>query len=318
MASKFLEHFVQIADAMNSLGGTGLWDEKDGFYYDQVKTDGRIVPLRLRSMVGVLPLIAVEVLQEEKIKRLPGFYKRFQWFQRYRHDLHRHISHCASGIRDDHCLYLLAIPTRERLVRLLRYVLDENEFLSPFGLRSISKFHRDHPYVFEAGGAVHSVDYQPGESTTGLFGGNSNWRGPVWMPVNYLVIEALERYHHFFGGSFRVECPTGSGKMLTLREIACELAERLTRLFLPDKSGRRPCLRGRPALPRRSQLEGPGPFPRIFPWRNRQGAWRQPSDRLDCADHSPSGRPRPPPRPRSRNRGFACGARTIKVPALPA
>ncbi len=240
MASKFLEHFVQIADAMNTLGGTGLWDETDGFYYDQVKHDGQIIPLKSRSLVGLFPLIAVEILSDDRIKSLPGFYKRFQWFKQYRGDLGQHITHCEGGTVDHQRHYLLAIPTKDRLKRLLRYLLDENEFLSPFGIRSVSKFHRDHPYVFQAGGTEQRVDYQPGESTTGLFGGNSNWRGPVWFPGNYLIIEALERYHRFHGDDFKVECPTGSGKLLNLREVAHELAARLTRLFLPDKSGRRP------------------------------------------------------------------------------
>ncbi len=239
MASKFLEHFVQIADAMNTLGGTGLWDETDGFYYDQIKIDGQSMPLKTRSLVGVLPLIAVEILEEEKVRSLPGFYKRFQWFQQHRKDLSYHISHCVSSTANAHKHYLLAIPSQERLVRLLRYVLDENEFLSPFGLRSVSKFHKDHPFVFEAGGASHRVDYEPGDSTTGLYGGNSNWRGPVWLPINYLVIEALERYHHFYGDDFKVECPVGSKKMLNLKEVARELQSRLAGLFLPNQSGQR-------------------------------------------------------------------------------
>jgi hypothetical protein len=241
MASKFLEHFVQIADAMNTLGGTGLWDETDGFYYDQAKISGQIIPLKSRSLVGVLPLIAVEILREAKVKALPGFYKRFKWFANYRKDMKRHMSQFESGVTDDgrHCL--LSIPSREQLTRMLKYVLDENEFLSPHGLRSVSKYHRDHPYIFEAGGTEQRVDYQPGEAATGLFGGNSNWRGPVWFPINYLVIEALERYQHFYCESFKVECPTGSGRMMTLKEVARELASRMTRLFLRDKSGRRPC-----------------------------------------------------------------------------
>ena len=240
MASKFLEHFVQIADAMNTLGGTGLWDEEDGFYYDQIKIDGKITPLKTRSLVGLMPLIAVEVLDEDKIKTLPGFYKRFQWFQQYRKDLKQHISHCERGTRTDHRQFLLAIPSQERLRRMLRYLLDENEFLSPFGVRSLSKFHEQHPYVFEAGGMRDQVDYEPGESRTGTFGGNSNWRGPIWFPINYLLIEALERYHHFFGDEFKVECPTGSGKMMNLKEIARELQARLAKLFLPDANGQRP------------------------------------------------------------------------------
>jgi hypothetical protein len=166
MASKFLEHFVQIADAMNTLGGTGLWDETDGFYYDQIKINGQIISLKTRSLVGVLPLIAVEILDEDKIKGLPGFYKRFQWFQQHRKDLNHQISHCESGATDSHRHFLLAIPSRERLARMLCYILDETEFLSPHGIRSLSKFHKDHPYVFEAGGAKHRVDYEPGESTT--------------------------------------------------------------------------------------------------------------------------------------------------------
>jgi hypothetical protein len=241
MASKFLEHFVQIADAMNTLGGTGLWDEKDGFYYDQIKIDGEIIPLKTRSLVGVLPLIAVEILEEEKIKRLPGFYKRFQWFRQHRKDLSRQILHGEKTAADSHQHSLLAIPSRERLERMLRYVLDETEFLSPYGIRSVSKFHKDHPYIFEAGGAVHRVDYEPGESSTGLFGGNSNWRGPIWFPVNYLFVEALERYNHYYGDTLKVECPTGSGEMMNLKEVAHELASRLTKIFLPDQTGRRPC-----------------------------------------------------------------------------
>ncbi len=246
MASKFLEHFIQIADAMNTLGGTGLWDETDGFYYDQLKVDGQIIGLKTRSLVGVFPLIAVEILEEDKIKQLPGFYKRFQWFRQHRKDLATHISHCQKGTAHEHIQRLLAIPSQERLARMLRYVLDENEFLSPYGIRSLSKFHKDHPYIFEAGGAEHRVDYEPAESTTGLFGGNSNWRGPVWFPANYLIIEALERYHHFYGDDFKVECPTGSGKMMTLKEVARDLESRLARLFLPDASGARPAAGGDP------------------------------------------------------------------------
>ncbi|MDB6023123.1 MAG: hypothetical protein JWQ04_2980, partial [Pedosphaera sp.] len=244
MASKFLEHFVQIADAMNTLGGTGLWDEADGFYYDQIKINGEIVPLKTRSLVGVMPLIAVEILEEEKIKGLPGFYKRYQWFKKHRKDLKNHISHCELHAENSHQHCLLAIPSRERLAKMLRYVLDENEFLSPYGIRSVSKYHKDHPYIFEAGGTQNRVDYEPGESTTGLFGGNSNWRGPVWFPINYLVVEALERYSHFYGDDFKIECPTGSGKMMNLREVAHEIASRLAKIFTPDNSGQRPCFGG--------------------------------------------------------------------------
>src|SRR5215475_13203968 len=241
VASKFFEHFVAIADAMNTLGGTGLWDEQDGFYYDRLLTDGQVVPTRIRSLVGLIPLVAVEVLDDEVIERLPGFRKRLQWFLENRKDLGQHIAYleaegaCRTGRR------LLAIPSRARLERVLHYMLDEKEFLSPFGIRSLSRFHKDNPYVCWTGGQENRVAYVPGDSDSGMFGGNSNWRGPVWFPVNYLLIEALERYHYFYGDSLRVECPTGSGRLMNLAEIACELAGRLKQLFMPDAQGRRPC-----------------------------------------------------------------------------
>lgn len=246
MASKFFEHFVAIVDAMNTLGGTGLWDDIDGFYYDQLHVDGRTIPLKIRSLVGIIPLFAAEVLDEERIAQLPGFTKRMHWFLENRSDLARHVAYYAecpvSAARTaPHPPRLLAIPSRDRLERVLRYLLDEEEFLSPYGIRSVSRIHRDHPYVLRVGGGVHSVEYVPGESTTGLFGGNSNWRGPVWFPVNYLLIEALERYHYFYGDTLRVECPRGSGRLLNLKQVANELALRLTRLFLRGAGGRRPC-----------------------------------------------------------------------------
>jgi hypothetical protein len=239
MASKFFEHFVQIVDAMNTLGGNGLWDEQDGFYYDQIQFDHSAVSLKTRSMVGLLPLIAVEVLEEERLRRLPGFSKRMDWFLKNRPDLSRHISYCVAGRR--HGYRLLAIPSHERLRRVLGYLLDEAEFLSPFGIRSLSKFHADHPYVFDAGGETQPVSYVPGESTTGLFGGNSNWRGPIWFPTNYLIIEALERYHHYYGDEFTIECPTGSGRRMNLQQVAQELGGRLLKIFVPDRDGRRAC-----------------------------------------------------------------------------
>jgi hypothetical protein len=239
MASKFFEHFIGITDAMNSLGGSGLWDEEEGFYYDQLKVDDQLIPLRTRSLVGLLPLIAVENLETEKINRLPGFKKRMEWFLNYRKDLARLITYCEAcpwtGNR------MLAIPTRERLQRALRYMLDENEFFSPRGLRSVSRIHRDKPYVFTVGNEEYRVDYVPGEATSYLFGGNSNWRGPIWFPINFLIVEALERYHLFFGEGFKVECPVSSGKMLTLKEVAQELSRRLSSIFLPNAEGARPC-----------------------------------------------------------------------------
>ncbi|MCC6409586.1 MAG: glucosidase [Planctomycetes bacterium] len=239
MASKFFEHFVAIAEAMNSFGERGLWDDRDGFYYDEIHKDGEGTPLRMRSMVGLIPLIAVEVLEQETIDRLPGFKKRMTWFLENRPDLARHIAYATA--HGDAQKRLLAIPSKERLVRVLRYMLDETEFLSPYGIRSLSRVYADEPYRLEIDGTHYAVRYAPGDSTSTLFGGNSNWRGPVWFPVNYLLIEALERYHHFYGSELTVECPTGSGNWLDLRQVAEELSRRLARLFLPDAKGARPC-----------------------------------------------------------------------------
>ncbi len=239
MASKFFEHFIAIADAMNQLGGSGLWCDVDGFYYDQLLIDGQRQPLRVRSLVGFIPLLAVSVLDEDTMGNLPGFTKRLDWFLENRPELARQIS-CMQG-KPGHRRRLLAIPSRERLERMLRFLLDENEFLSPHGIRSVSKFHQDNPFILRTDGVEHRVTYVPGESDTGMFGGNSNWRGPVWFPLNYLIIEALERYHHFFGDDFKVELPTGSGRMATLKEAADEISHRLATLFLPDDHGRRPC-----------------------------------------------------------------------------
>jgi hypothetical protein len=241
VASKFFEHFVAIADAMNTLGGTGLWDEQDGFYYDRMYVDGRVIPTRIRSMVGLIPLVAVEVLEDRVIQRLPGFAKRLQWFLDNRQDLAQHIAYMAADGEANRGHRLLAIPSRARLERVLRYLLDENEFLSPFGVRSLSRFHKDNPHVCFLGGEESRLTYVPGDSDSGLFGGNSNWRGPVWFPVNYLLVEALERYHHFYGDRLRIECPTGSGRLMNLAEVARELATRLTGIFLPVAQGRRPC-----------------------------------------------------------------------------
>ena len=237
LASKFFEHFVGIADAINTVGGNGLWYEDDGFYYDQLHLDGTTTPLRVRSMVGLLPLIAVEVLEESTISCLPAFKKRMKWFLENREDLAGQVSF-GTG-RQGHML--LAIPSRERLVRVLGYLLDEEEFLSPFGLRSVSKVHARAPFRLRYEGQELSVDYEPGESTGELFGGNSNWRGPIWFPLNYLLVEALERYHHFYGDELKVECPARSGRYLNLAEVARELGGRLGRLFRPGPDGARPC-----------------------------------------------------------------------------
>jgi hypothetical protein len=239
MASKFFEHFVAIVDAMNTLGGSGLWDETDGFYYDQMHAGERTIPLRVRSLVGIMPLVAVEIIEQKTIDALPGFKKRLEWFLRNRADLARHIGYMECGTCHDH--RMLAITSRARLERVLRYLLDEDEFLSPHGIRSVSKFHEKNPYVLELDGRQHRVDYTPAEGNTGLFGGNSNWRGPIWFPINFLIVEALERYHHFYGDALQVEFPTGSGRRMDLAGVAREIAARLTRTFLPDAGGKRPC-----------------------------------------------------------------------------
>ncbi len=239
LASKFFEHFVRIADAMNNLGGCGLWDEQDGFYYDQILNNGQSIPIRVRSMVGLIPLIAVEVLEEEQVRKLPGFWRRMQWFITHRPDLAEQITWCETGSITQH--RILAIPSRARLERTLSHMLDEQSFLAPYGLRSVSRYHKDEPYVFHASDGDHRVDYVPGEGNTHLFGGNSNWRGPVWLPINYLLIEALERYAHFYGDSLQVEDPAGSGRRVTLDHVAAHIATRIANLFVPDANGNRPC-----------------------------------------------------------------------------
>jgi len=241
VASKFFEHFIYIVHAMNDLGGEGiqLWDDEDGFYYDVLHLpDGTHYPMKVRSMVGLVPLFAVTILEPERTERFPGFTGRMQWFLDNNPDAQRHID---MSQRSEHGVRrLLSIVSRRQLERILRYMLDESEFLSPYGIRALSKFHSDHPYMLHLDDHVHAVDYQPAESTTDIFGGNSNWRGPVWFPLNFLLIESLQKFHYYYGDSFRVECPTGSGNMLTLWEVAAEISRRLTRLFLRDADGRRP------------------------------------------------------------------------------
>jgi hypothetical protein len=239
VASKFFEHFVFIAKAMNDLGGDGLtlWDEEDGFYYDVLHTDGAARQMKIRSMVGLIPLFAVETLEPEAIDRLPGFKRRMQWFIDNRPEFHPHLEMVAAsggGHRR-----LLSIVNRGQLTRVLRYMLEESEFLSSHGVRALSRHHRDHPYVMTVDGVEHRVSYEPAESSTGLFGGNSNWRGPVWFPVNYLLIESLQKFHYFYGDDLKVPCPTGSEAVMNLWEVAAELSHRLIRIFLRDGAGAR-------------------------------------------------------------------------------
>ena len=241
VASKFWEHFLYIANAINHLGDDhiGMWDEADGFYYDVLHMpDGRHSPLKVRSMVGLIPLFAVETLEPRVVDRLPGFKRRMQWFIDNRRDLTHNVASMVVPGKGERRLLSMADPNQLR--RILSRMLDEDEFLSPYGIRSLSRAHKDHPYVFEGDGTSHQVDYEPAESRTGLFGGNSNWRGPVWFPLNYLIIESLQKFHHYLGEEYKIECPTRSGKMMTLWQVAAELSHRLSRLFLKDESGRRP------------------------------------------------------------------------------
>jgi len=241
VASKFWEHFLYIAHAINHLGndGTGMWDQQDGFFYDVLHLPGgQHLPLKIRSMVGLIPLFAVETLEPKLVERLPGFKRRLEWFVENREDLTANVACMKTKGKGER--RLLSIVTADQLRQALRFMLDENEFLSPFGIRALSRVHKDHPYSLPVNGVEHTVPYEPAESSNGLFGGNSNWRGPIWFPVNYLLIESLQKFHHYLGDDFKVECPTGSGKYLTLWEVAAELSRRLTRIFLRNEKGARP------------------------------------------------------------------------------
>ena len=238
VASKFFEHFVTIADAMNSMGGQGLWDEKDGFFYDHLHRQDQTIPLRIRSMVGLLPIAAAGVLDSDLVDQLPGFKKRMLWFLNNKKRLASQITYLEQ--RGSIPRLMLAIPSRERLERILKYMLDEDEFLSPHGVRSMSRALLKDPFKLNMNGRDFEVAYTSGESDSGLFGGNSNWRGPVWFPVNFLLIEALETYHHFYGDTFEIEYPTGSGKKMTLDQIVCNLCARLAGLLRQDPTNGRP------------------------------------------------------------------------------
>jgi len=241
VASKFWEHFTQIAYAMNNRGedGVSLWNDEDGFFYDvlHVPNMGEI-PMKTRSMVGLIPLYAVDTLEPELLRRLPAFKRRMDWF----------IANRPGYTERQACMFtpgmgerrLISILDGDKLRRVLRYMLDENEFLSPYGIRAVSKYHKDHPYTLRVGDMEHRLEYEPGESTSGLFGGNSNWRGPIWFPVNFLIVESLQKFHHYLGEDYKVECPTGSGDFLTLWEVAQEISRRLASIFLRNAGGVRP------------------------------------------------------------------------------
>ncbi len=239
-ASKFFEHFLIIADAMNSLDREqcGMWDPDDEFYYDQLYVGDDRIPMKVRSAVGIIPLLAVETIAGGGLDTLPELKKRVQWFLTHRPKLAANVARMdVGGTRERR---LLAICNPDRLRAILRRIFDENEFLSPHGVRALSRYHRDHPYVLDLGGQQFRVDYEPAESTSGVFGGNSNWRGPVWFPLNYLLIEALQKFHYYLGDDYLIEFPTGSGTMLTLWQIATELSHRLVNLFRRGLDGRRP------------------------------------------------------------------------------
>ncbi|NER35664.1 MAG: glucosidase [Oscillatoria sp. SIO1A7] len=244
IASKFFEHFLYIADAMNRIGAvTNLWDEEDGFYYDVLYLpNGENIPLKVRSMVGLIPLFAITTLEPAVVNKLPNFKKRLAWFIEHRPDLKKNVACMQTpGIGERR---LLAIVYPEKLQRIMEKMLDESEFLGPYGIRALSRYHLEHPYKFYVGGEEYRVDYEPGESSTPLFGGNSNWRGPVWFPVNFLLIESLQKMHHYLGDDFKVECPTGSGKMMNLWQVATEISHRLIDVFVRDSSDRRPVYGG--------------------------------------------------------------------------
>jgi hypothetical protein len=235
-ATKFFEHFAYIAEAMRDMG---LWDDKDGFFYDVLRfADGTVTPLRVRSVVGLLPLCATTTLGEGTLRQLPDFAERFAWFLANKPRYRAVVG--ARHVRDGHVGRLLSIVDGERLGRILATMLSEEEFLSPYGIRALSRRHAAEPFSIELAGSTYTVDYEPGEGTTGLFGGNSNWRGPVWFPVNFLLVEALQRFARFYGEDVLLEHPTGSGRKVALAEVADDLRRRLISLFLEGPDGRRP------------------------------------------------------------------------------
>ncbi len=241
MGTKFITHFARIIEAINEFGGSGLWNEEDGFYYDMlVLPDGRDVPIKIRSIEGFIPMLATSYVSGAQRAMSPQFTSRMDWYVKNRPELAGHLLETNGDFFNAKLDHLLTVTPRERLERILRYMFDEEEFLSPHGIRSVSKYHAKHPYTYTVNGTSYSVDYEPGEGRTAMFGGNSNWRGPVWMPINYMIIQALKTYDHFYGESFRVEFPTGSGNKVTLGKAAELLSQRVASLFLPDASGHRP------------------------------------------------------------------------------
>jgi hypothetical protein len=247
MAAKFFEHFLQIAEAMTQMGGQGigLWNEDDGFYYDMMHLpDGRIEPIKVLSVVGLIPLFAVETIEPEVLERLPVFRERMEWFLRERPEMAALVSRWDEPGRGSR--RLLSLLRGHRMKCLLKKALDERHFLSPFGVRSLSRDLAENPYTIWIDSKPYSVKYEPAESQTGLFGGNSNWRGPIWMPMNFLLVESLQKFHHYYGDDFKIDCPFGSGGKATLLEAADEIVRRNARLFLADETGARPSLSSHP------------------------------------------------------------------------
>jgi hypothetical protein len=238
ITSKYFEHFLYIAGAMNGVADN-LWDDEDNFYYDRLLLPDKVsVPLKIRSLVGLIALFVVETIAKSEIKQDAFFDKRRKWFEEYRPDLANLVMHWNKANKDG--IHLFSLMRGFRMKMTLKRLLDENEFLSDYGIRSLSKFHLEHPYQFNCDGQVQSVKYTPGESDNNMFGGNSNWRGPVWLPMNWLVIESLRRYYSFYGDDFKLECPTGSGRYMTLNEVADELSRRVFRIFERNEAGIRP------------------------------------------------------------------------------
>ena len=272
VASKFFEHFVYIARATHHVGGAdmSLWDDEDGFYYDVLALpDGRRERMKVRSLVGLIPLFAVETWDSDQTAHLTGFARRARWFIDNNPEFREHIAVVdkpGGGRR-----FLLSIVTTEQLPRVLRFMLDEDEFLSPHGVRALSRYHKDHPYVLRVNGEDHRVGYEPAESSTGLFGGNSNWRGPVWFPTNFLIVESLQKFHHFFGDDLKVACPSGSDRQMNLWQVATELSKRLNRIFLPGPDGRRPVYGGTEVFQQDPHWRGLIPFYEYFHGDNAAG-----------------------------------------------
>ena len=303
---KFLEHLALISDALRT---QGLWNEEDGFFYDRlVSPDGSMQNVEVRSIVGILPLLAVAVIDERVMEQAQTVNKRSAGLlSRRQEEVARLVDEgvLPPGVGKDRLL--LGVVGVERLLRLFKNLFDESSFLSPYGLRAVSRYHLDHPFEIELDGQRSTIDYEPAESTTGMFGGNSNWRGPIWFPINYLVVSALQRYARFFGDAFTVEYPTGSGTQLPLGEVADDLRDRLISLFLVGRGRAAPVLRLGRAAPGRPGLEGQHPLQRVLPRRQRRRARRLAPDRLDGDRRRPD-RPRPRPRLPDARRAARDGA----------